>query len=514
MSRLRTVLLVWLLACCWGGGLHLRAALDPPAGRAFAGNFHWIDDFYHYLSYAQQAEQGRLLFHNKLAEPAPARIVNLEWLAVGNLSRALGGRLLLAYVLFGLAATLALLAAAERWLARLAVPRTHRTAALLLTAFGGGLGGLVFELTDLPVSRCADLSLGLFPFLEIVGNPHFVAGTALLMWSLWFLNETPGARGQWLGILAGNALVFVRPYEVALLVVVRSAVVLGIEPPALWLRRLAPLAGLAPAVGYQLWSLYGPGQFGLFEGPAFPHRLAFVPALAPAVLLAAGEWWRRCVDAAHRRTRLQLWAWVGAVLAVVVFQPGGVALQLLVGSGVPLLLLGAAALSARPRTAIALGALLMSTSAVVETRILLQDDPNWFVPSESLAAARALSPLCRSGDRLLAPPDIGLFAIGLSSCDAFVAHPAVRDYETRRTATGAFYTEFAPPARSAFLDAERVTHLVLPGWAGPLPVAWLGPDTAFRAAATIGRPQPSLSVYARPPGPARAPGGYDSRPNE
>jgi hypothetical protein len=45
---------------------YARAALHPPPGRAFAGTFHWIDDFYNYVSFVQQSEDGRFLLQNKL----------------------------------------------------------------------------------------------------------------------------------------------------------------------------------------------------------------------------------------------------------------------------------------------------------------------------------------------------------------------------------------------------------------------------------------------------------------
>jgi hypothetical protein len=49
---------------------------------------------------------------------------------------------------------------------------------------GGGLGGLLFEWIDFPVRCCLDLAVVFFPFLKILANPHFTAGTALLVWSL------------------------------------------------------------------------------------------------------------------------------------------------------------------------------------------------------------------------------------------------------------------------------------------------------------------------------------------
>ena len=61
------------------------ATAYPPAGTAFLGTFYYVDDFYNYLSYAQQAEDGAFLFTNKalLADHAPA-LVNLEWWLVGG----------------------------------------------------------------------------------------------------------------------------------------------------------------------------------------------------------------------------------------------------------------------------------------------------------------------------------------------------------------------------------------------------------------------------------------------
>lgn len=514
MSRTRTVLLISLALVLWSGVLHLRATLDPPVGTRFAGTFHWIDDFYNYLSYAQQASDGSLLLRNKLAPPAPARLFNLEWWVVGRASRWLDGRPFLAYDLFGALATTALVAGAERWLSRLAVGLPQRAAALALVASGGGLGGLLFGLTDLPVRRCVDLSVAVFPFLEVVGNPHFVAGTALLLWSLWFFSEVPAPRGPLLGVLTGSALAVVRPYDVGLLVAMRLAAVLALERPARWLRTLAPLLGLVPAIAYDAWVFFGSSQFSTFRrGGAFPGRLECAAALGPALLIAATEWLRPASGAAHARARVVLWAWSGVCLLVLAVKPGGFTLQLAVGGGLPLLMLGGAALSRLETRLAALVALCFASSAVVETRILLQDDPNWYVPAPRLAAAETLRALCRPGDRVLAPPDIGLYTIGLTACDAFVAHPAGPGYDDRVGLTRAFYSSMPPAARQTFLDRESVDFLVLPGWPGPVPSGWLGPATPFRAVRAVGNPlRPTLSIYARGRVSAALPGGAIMRP--
>jgi hypothetical protein len=77
----------------------LVTTLRPPPGAAFVGTFFYVDDFYNYLSFARQAEDGAFLFTNQalLSDHTPA-LVNLEWWAVGGMSRVLGGgRLLVAY---------------------------------------------------------------------------------------------------------------------------------------------------------------------------------------------------------------------------------------------------------------------------------------------------------------------------------------------------------------------------------------------------------------------------------
>ena len=143
------------------------------------------------------------------------------------------------------------------------------------------------------------------------------------------------------------------------------------------------------------------------------------------------------------------------------------------------------------------------------TRIVLADDPNWFVPRERLAAGLALRGQCLSGDRVLAPPDIGLYVHGLTACDAYVSHPAGPDYAERLAQTRVFFAEASPAARAEFVDRQGLTHFLLPGYAGPRPTAWLGEDTTFRAVAQAGRGPGLVTIYARPrpkapaPGPAR-----------
>jgi hypothetical protein len=504
VTRRRAVLLVWLLLTAWTGALYARAALLPPPGREFAGTFHWIDDFYNYASYVQQAEDGAFLFRNKLRAPSESRaeLVNLEWWLVGRTSLALGRRPFLAYRLLALLATLALVAGIARWSERAGVPGTHRLPALLLVCLGGGLGGLLFEWTALPVGRCLDLAVAFFPFLEVFANPHFTAGTALLVWALWAYATVPGWRGAALGTGIGTVLGLVRPYDLVLLGAVRLLAIAATEPARRWVRAAAPLLGLVPVLAWNLRLFFGSEQFASFRrGGAFPPWLDFVPALGPAFAIALASLRHPAEGDGAGQARAHLWAWAAVGAIVILAERAGrsdFSLQLLVGAGLPLLVLGAAGLSRVPPRWTALAILVLSTSSVAATRILLAEDPNWFVPRERLATGLALRGLCRPGDRVLAPPDIGLYAIGLSACHALVSHPAAPDYEARLVETRAFYEEMSPSAREALLDRNAVTLFVLPGHAGPRPVAWLGTGTPFRAAATVAEGPHRITVYARP----------------
>jgi hypothetical protein len=501
VPRWRAVALSWSLLSLWTGGLHLRAALDPPPGRVFVGTFHWIDDVYNYASYVQQAEDGAFLFRNRLLPPAESRpeLVNLEWWVVGRISRLLGRRPFLAYRLFALGASLALVAGVERWLRKAGVPPSHRLPALLFVLLGGGLGGWLFELTDLPVEHCLDMSVALYPFLEVLANPHFTAGTALLLWALWAFCAVPGCRGIALGTILGTALGLVRPYDLVLLGAVRAVGAAASEPPRRWARALAPLLGLVPVLAYDLWVFFAGGQFASFRrGAAFPPWDQFAPALGPALALALLSARAAPGDAASRSARAHLWAWAAVAGAVIATRSGPISHQLLVGAGVPILVLGAAGLARYEPGLTALAALAMSSSAVAATRVVLADDPNWFAPRERMAAASALRGLCAPGDLVLGPPDVAQYALGLSRCHALLAHPAAPDYGTRLEEARAFYAEWPADRRSAWLDRNRVTHLVLPGDAGPLPRAWLGATTPFRRAARVGAGAAGLGVYVRP----------------
>jgi hypothetical protein len=498
VRSLRPVALAWLFTTAWSASPYVAATFGPPAGMRFVGAFYYVDDFYNYLSYAQQAESGAVVFRNKvlLDDHAPA-LVNLEWSFVGGLGRLLGGRLILAYRIFGLLAAALLLLGFDRWLLRLGLPQSHRLPALVLLTTGGGLGGILFSLGSRPLRECPDLFAGLFPSLCLLVNPHFVAGTALLVFALLCYEDESGPRGWILATILATILALVRPYDFVLLALIRATAVLVLEPVRRWPRALFPLAGLLPAVAYLYWLFYVNPAFSFYAKTdyGFPGRSNFAWALAPAALLGLMGLARTSAPREARRALVHLALWVAFGLLVIVVQPVHFSLQFMVGIGFPLLALGAVWL-ARFRAHLTLAtAVAFATTLVVALRFVLNPNALWFTPRENMEMVAALEKECRAGDIVMAPPTIGLLAYGLTACRALASHPIAPDYEARLEEMARF-SALSPSERLAFLDLNHIRLLILPGDAGPSPVAWLGEGTAYRRRARVGQGLQSLSLYS------------------
>jgi hypothetical protein len=483
----------------------LRASLLPPAGRAFVGAFYSIPDLYLYFSYMQQAEDGAFLFENKQTlEPHRPAFVNLEWWAVGRLARLTGWTIPVAFSVLGLVAMLALVLGVDQWLRRAGLPATHRLGALLLVFFGAGFGGLLFLAFGPPAWRFLDLTTGLFPVISVMVNAHFVTGTALLVWAILSFNRG-GALGIATGLLLGNVLGLSRPYDLVLLVGIRTLTVLLLEPLPRVPQLLLPLLGLFPAVAVNYWMLYGNPAFRMISGYKYsvPPYLSIGLALAPALVLAAlGLRSVAKAEGEERLYRTSLLAWAGMALfsTAVLSIPFSFLFQSCVNIGVPLFGLAALGLAHRPPRMLVLAALLSSTTGLVALKILLDDNPSWFVPRVRLAAARALGPLCRRGDVALAPAEIGVYLNAWSSCRAFVTTQVVApDKEERLEELTFFYMRARGDERRALLDRRCVTHVILPAASEGPAEQGLGPG--FRRAVRVDE-KGALDIFVRERPPA------------
>jgi hypothetical protein len=190
--------------------------------------------------------------------------------------------------------------------------------------------------------------------------------------------------------------------------------------------------------------------------------------------------------------------WAALGVPIILARHGQFLAQHLTGLGTPLLILAALGLSRFRPAATWLAVVALGFTSVVAVRIVLANDA-WYVPSERFAAARILRDSCRRGDVFLGPPDVGLYALGLSSCRSLLSHPWAPGFAERLERARSFYGVFDPTARTRWLDELCVTHLALPGDPGPVPSMWLGASTSFRRLARIEAPAGGLSLYVREP---------------
>jgi len=492
------VVLVWALLASILIALIMKATLAAPPGTVFVGTFLFVPDFYIYLSYVQQAQAGAVLLRNKLVDPSfPAVVFNLEWLVVGWLSRLLGNAPIVAYHALGLGALAANVALVDRWLVRAGLPPSRRLAGLLLVFTGGGLGGVLALVASPEVAQtyALDLYAGLYPFLEVIGNPHFVLGTTLLVASL---SAFALRRPSW-GVLLGTVLALVRPYDAVLVCGVEGLAVVILAPPRAWPRRLLTVAAIFPALAYDLWAfMWAPGS-QVFAGDfwkAFqPPATALAVSLGPAVLIAV-----TVLRLPHSRNdeatrhRLYLGLWFLLAILVEILRPVTFAFQLMAGVGLPLLALGAIGLASFHRRALTIAVPPFACSAVVLTLICAIPQPHVNVPSSRWQVASTLRPLCRPGQVVLAPSDIGSYVGGFTACWPFVSHGAAPGYLKREAALRRFGVS-SDAERAAFLERRCIAYFVAPAvWTnGGLP-----PVAPYHLAGRTTGVEP-LAVYARDP---------------
>ncbi len=491
------IIIVWVLLGGLASALLVRATFASPPGTVFVGTLYYVDDFYNYLSYVQQAEDGALVFRNKLRSPTPLprpSLVNLEWLLVGWLSVLLGGRPILAFHLVGLVALAWLVYEVDRWMVRAGLSPPRRLAALLFVFTGGGLGWVVVLLGRHTTLRPFDVTAGVFPFLEVIANPHFVVGTALLVAALNAFAENRPA----LGIVLGNALALARPYDAGLLLGATALAVLILVPRRQWLRRLLLLLGLTPSLIYDAWVfLWSPG-FSVFSSPAYavpgPSILELAIVIGPATLaaLTALVTWR---DASHqqREHRLLFALWAVLALLLVYLQPVSFSLQFFAGVGVALLSLGAVGLGQLRRGVLETAVPLFAGTAVLVTSLQLRPNTYRNVTAERWRVAVALRGLCAPGELVVAPADIGLYVGGLSSCWPWVSHATAPDFAAHDEAVDRFY-HGTPEERRVFADRVCAKYVVVPlAW----PRGGFPAGAPYHLKAQVGRGKRAIAVYSR-----------------
>ena len=429
---------------------------------------------------------------------------------MGELSRLMGGgHLLLAYRLFGVCVAAGFVLVADRWLQRLGLGDRDRLARAPprrprrrhgRPLFNEGLGPLALPITGRGLTECLDLFTGFFPFVGFLTNPHFTAGTTLLLLGLLLYETADGLWGLALATLVATALALVRPYDFVLLVLVRGMAVLLVEPARLWRARLSPLLALLPVTGYLYWLFYRNPAFAFYSGTAyvFPALTDFLWALGPATILALVGAFAGTPDERGHRARMHLALWAGLAGLVIVARPVGFSLQFLVGMGFPLLALGALGL-ARLRPLVTLLATCVFALTFTVALRLHAHGPR---PSGSRGGTPwpwwiGCAATAGKGDILFAPPDVGLFAYGLTPCRSFLSHRISPGYDQRLREWERF-PQRAP--RGAPCPPRRATASVTsssPGIPRPGSPPGSGPSPGGRRLRGFASPA-RLGLYTRP----------------
>jgi hypothetical protein len=448
---------------------YLAAALRPPAGAVFTGTFFYQDDFYQYLSFAEQASRGRVVFANKFdSQPHPPAVVNVEWWFAGVLARVLGGSPVLGFHALRILAIGALLAGAARLLAAAGIEGRRLAGALILFATAGGLGWLRL-LMGTPGSRVPDVLMGLYPFHQALMNAHFVAATALTLWTfVFYLEWRAGRRSRWAWVACAWALGFSRPYD--LVTFALAAFVLAFLPPRT--RRPLPavfeLGWIAPVFGYYAVLMHSQrglgGWTGVQSGDLTPPLFEFALALLPALALAA-VFWTRPAPQDPFGVKVALAAWAAVVAFIVVAYPSPMVKQFATTLGPAAVLL--AALLTPARWIVPAVAASCPTSLFLLWRVF-HPYPEWFAPRDYAEAVRFLDGACGAEDVAVAPTDLSLMIAGLTPCHAALGHRGLTPAWPAAVEAGRrFYDPATPPAwRWSYLETLGADYVLLPRGGG------------------------------------------------
>ena len=367
----------------------------------------------------------------------------------------------------------------------------------MLFATAGGLGWLRL-LMDVPGSRIPDVLMGLYPFHQSLMNPHFVAATALIVWTFAFYLEWRAGRGsRWAWVACGWALGFSRPYD--LVTFGLAAFVLALLPPRTRrpLAAVLELAWLAPVFGYYAVLMHAQrglgGWTGVQSGDLTPPFVEFALAILPALALALFSW-RRGAPEDPLGVRNALAVWAAVVALIVVAYPAPMVKQFTTTLGPALLLLAGLVTPARALPAAV--AALAPTSVFLLWRVF-HPYPDWFAPRDYVAAVSFLEEACRPDDVALAPSDLSLMIAGLSPCRVALGHRGLTPNWPAAIAAGnRFYDRATPPAwRTAYVDDLGADYVLLPAGGGGM----LGGDARFVPRLKL----PLLEVWQAPRAPAR-----------
>ena len=409
-------------------------ALEAPSVEHVFGGFlvNPIDNN-SYLAKMRQGYNGSWLFTLPYtADPGEGTAINLYYLFLGHLARALRSSLIVTFHAARLVGALLLALALYRLIAALFERSGYRVFTFGFVLFASGVGWLAIPFgmvtSDFWVSEA-------YPFLAGLANPHFALGLALQVWLLTPVAQAQSTFGKVSSFMAALLLSVV--YVFGWLV---TASVLGAwtlwklyhksAEQADWQPFLLIALGGAPYAFYAWWTLNHHPVLTLWNAqnitPA-PSPLDLLISFSPALILAALAVPRIFKGKEGGLKFLLVWLLVDLAL---VYSPFNLQRRLISGFQIPVAVLAAQWIRGtleRPRVGF-LGLFLLS----IPTNILLlagalqavaADSPRLTIHQSELTAFSWVAKNAPSGSLVLAGPETGLLIPAYTNARVVYGHP-------------------------------------------------------------------------------------------
>ncbi len=445
-SEIRWVLGVWLALLVVP---YLIAWRTAGQDWVFSGLLFNPLDGHTYLAKMRQGWDGAWTYRLAFTpQPGEGRALFLFYLLGGHLARGLG--VPLPWMLHGLrlSGAVVLFLVLVCWLDQTLAPDARRLA-LVLAAFGGGLGWLAWPFGYLP----ADFWVAeAYPFLSALTNAHFPWALALLL-ALMLPEGHLASGGGWRAAVA-FLLGWISPFGVVLAAAVDAAMIPWSPERRRWLgRSLAVAAGGLVPLGYTWWAVHSQPVLAGWNAqnltPSLPWwdlLLAFSPALVLALGLAMFPRLTAPEPAyGGRRASLRLALVWAAVALALVFVPWNLQRRLLMGLMVPVSTLTAHVVARwRPLFRRGLVTLALPTNLILIAAAIfaaVHHNPHLYLSraeADALAWVEAHMPL---ESVVVASPELGAFIPGQTGRFVVYGHPFESvPAETNRQALVDFYT--------------------------------------------------------------------------
>lgn len=477
----------------------LFVVLAVPKGWHFAGFMLDVPDHAQYFSWARDFMSSNLAADRLTSEPNQPAFFNLLWWVVGRVELVTGWSYADLYSILRVAGVISLLGSTMWFLRSVVRSRSERQLALVLFAFGSGLGVVWVVLKYVLHYAQAPHPFDLFTaepnsFLLMIGYPHFAIALSLMIstFALFLL----GLRRRELrfAILAGVVALILGLQHTYDLVTIYS--VLGAFGLAVWIRdRRFPrdisvsgalIAGIsAPPALYSVllvrWNPIWGAVLSQFDNAnAFTPNLLHLPILMGVPLALAIVGFRFGMLTARRDEEVFIAVWF-LVHFPLIYLPVNFQIHLLLGWQVPISILAARALVRyvgpwvsrwRPSLVRMVPAGLVLLSILTNVYLISwrcidisRHQAPYFLTSDEVMSLTWMGQNLTAHDVVLTDLNLGQFVPVWSDARTFLGHWAdTLDFQQKQTTVQVVMSpETTDRVRSQILTSYSVNYVVAEG---------------------------------------------------